>query len=221
MGQKVHPYGFRVGITLPWNSRWFAHKKEYGKFLIEDQQIKRFVRARLHGGLSKIEVERTGDEIRVILHSSRPGIVIGRRGAEVDRLKVDLEALVGSGRTITVNIREIAKPETDGQLVAEGVAEQLMKRTSFRRAMKKAVETAMSSGALGVKIICSGRLAGAEIARTEPYMAGSLPLHTLIADIDYGFAEAKTSYGVIGVKVWIYKGDIPEERAHATATQES
>ncbi|MCX7803567.1 MAG: 30S ribosomal protein S3 [Planctomycetota bacterium] len=221
MGQKVHPYGFRVGITLPWTSRWFARKKEYGALLIEDQTIKRLVRARLRGGLSKVEIERAGSEVRVILHTSRPGVVIGRRGAEVDRLKQDIEALLGGGRQVAVNIREITKPELDAQLVAENVAEQILKRTSYRRAMKKAVETAMGAGAIGIKVICSGRLAGAEIARSEQCMEGSLPLHTLTADVDYGFAEAKTGYGVIGVKVWIYKGTIPEDRKHAVAAQES
>ena len=221
MGQKVHPYGFRVGITLPWTSRWFARKKEYGALLIEDQMIKRFVKARLHGGLSKVEIERTGNEVRVVLHTSRPGVVIGRRGAEVDKLKQDLEAMIGGGRQVAVNIREITKPETDAQLVAENIADQLLKRTSYRRAMKKAIEAAMAAGAVGVKVICAGRLAGAEIARSEQCMEGSLPLHTLTADIDYGFAEARTSYGVIGIKVWIYKGTLSEDRKHAVAAQES
>lgn len=215
MGQKCHPYGFRVGITRTWKSRWYARKKDFGKYLVEDQRIKRFIKSRLYqAGISKIEIERGGDETNVFLYSARPGVVIGKKGVEIDKLREELRKFgSGEGKKIQVNIREIAKPELDGQLVAEGVAEQLLKRASFRRAMKKAMETCQGQGALGVKIVCAGRLGGAEIARTEKYMVGSLPLHTLTADVDYGFAEAATPYGVIGVKVWIHKGLIVKEEA--------
>lgn len=213
MGQKVHPYGFRVGITRPWISRWYARKKDFGVFLVEDQKIKKFIKSRLkQAGLAKIEIERTGDETRIFLHTSRPGVVIGKKGAEIDKIREELQKFSkDSGKKVQVNIREITKPELDAQLVAESVAEQLLKRASFRRAMKKAVEGCMSQGALGVKLMVSGRLGGAEIARQEPYMVGSLPLHTLTADIEYGFAEAATNYGVIGVKCWVYKGKIKKE----------
>jgi len=224
VGQKVHPYGFRVGITRPWLSRWFAKKKDFGKFLVEDQRIKKFIKSRLRqAGLSKIEIERTGDETRVFLFTSRPGVVIGKKGAEIDKIREELQKFgkEGSGKKVQVNIREITKPELDAQLVAEGIAEQLLKRASFRRAMKKAVEATMAQGALGVKVIVAGRLGGAEIARTEPYMVGSLPLHTLTADVEYGFAEAATTYGVIGVKCWIYKGKIQKQDIEMTAVTES
>ncbi|MCY3020661.1 MAG: 30S ribosomal protein S3 [Planctomycetota bacterium] len=224
MGQKVHPYGFRVGITRPWIARWYAHKKDFGKFLVEDQQIKKFIKGRLkQAGLSKIEIERTGDETRVFLFTSRPGVVIGKKGAEIDKIREELQKFSkdGSGKKVQVNIREIAKPEMDAQLVAEGIAEQLLKRASFRRAVKKAVEATMAQGALGVKVIVAGRLGGAEIARSEPYMVGSLPLHTLTADVEYGLAEAMTNYGVIGVKCWIYKGKIVKEAVEVSATQEA
>lgn len=220
MGQKVHPYGFRVGITRPWNSRWYADKQHFGDWLLEDQKIRRFIREKLKfAAVAKVEIERAGDEIRVILHTARPGIVIGKRGVEIERLKLDLQELVGSSKKVNPVIREIDKPELDAQLVAEGIAEQLAKRTSFRRAMKKAVETTMAAGARGIKVICSGRLGGAEIARSEPYMAGSLPLHTLQADIDYGFAESKTTYGRIGVKVWVYRGRLTVEKPTVTAQE--
>jgi len=224
VGQKVHPYGFRVGITRPWVSRWYARKKDYGNFLVEDQRIKKFIKSRLkQAGLSKIEIERTGDETRVFLFTSRPGVVIGKKGAEIDKIREELQKFSkdGSGKKVQVNIREITKPEMDAQLVAEGIAEQLLKRASFRRAMKKAVEATMAQGALGVKVIVSGRLGGAEIARTEPYMVGSLPLHTLTADVEYGFAEAATNYGVIGVKTWIYKGKIVKEALTVEQQQEA
>lgn len=215
MGQKCHPFGFRVGITRPWLSRWYARKQDFGKYLVEDQIIKRFIRKRLpQAGISKIEIERGGDETNIFLHSSRPGVVIGKKGAEIDRLREELQKIGGTERKIQVNIREITKPELDAQLVAQAVADQLLRRSSFRRSMKKAVETSQSQGAEGVKIICSGRLGGAEIARSEKYMWGSLPLHTLDADVDYGLAEAATPYGVIGVKVWIYKGKIKKEQAN-------
>jgi small subunit ribosomal protein S3 len=224
MGQKVHPYGFRVGITRPWTSRWYARKKDFGNFLIEDQRIKKFIKSRLkQAGLSKIEIERTGDETRIFLHTSRPGVVIGKKGAEIDKIREELQKFSKDtqAKKIQVNIREITKPEIDAQLVAEGIAEQLLKRASFRRAVKKAVDATMQAGALGVKVIVAGRLGGAEIARTEPYMVGSLPLQTLTADIEYGFAEAQTNYGVIGCKVWIYKGKITKQTQEAPAVQES
>ncbi len=215
MGQKCHPYGFRVGITRTWLSRWYAKKQDFGKYLVEDQKIKQFIRKRLpQAGISKIEIERGGDETSIFLHSSRPGVVIGKKGAEIDRLREELLLMGEAGRKLQVNIREIAKPELDAQLVAQSVADQLLKRSSFRRSMKKAVEATQSQGALGVKIICAGRLGGAEIARTEKYNVGSLPLHTLDADVDYGLAEASTPYGVIGVKVWIYKGKIEKEKSN-------
>lgn len=214
MGQKCHPYGFRVGITRPWTSRWYARKKDFGKYLVEDQRIKRFIKSRLpQAGISKIEIERGGEETNIFLYSSRPGVVIGKKGAEIDKLREELAKFGNNdNKKIQVNIRELTKPEIDAQLVAEGIGEQLLKRASFRRAMKKAVETCQSQGALGVKIVCAGRLGGAEIARTEKYMVGSLPLHTLTADVEYGFGEAKTPYGVIGIKVWIYKGTIQEQK---------
>lgn len=224
MGQKTHPYGFRVGITRPWIARWYARKKDFGTFLVEDQKIKKFIKSRLkQAGLSKIEIERTGDETRVFLFTSRPGVVIGKKGAEIDKIREELQKYSkdGSGKKVQVNIREITKPELDAQLVSEAVAEQLLKRASFRRAVKKSVEGTMSQGALGVKVIVSGRLGGAEIARQEPYMVGSLPLHTLTADVEYGFAEAKTNYGVIGVKVWIYKGKIKKEQIDVQASAEA
>jgi len=224
VGQKVHPYGFRVGISRPWVSRWYARKKDFGRFLVEDQQIKRLIKARLkQAGLSKIEIERTGDETRVFLFTSRPGVVIGKKGAEIENIRKELQKFSkdGSGMKVQVNIREITKPELDAQLVAEAIAEQLLKRASFRRAVKKSVEGTMAQGALGVKVIVAGRLGGAEIARSEPYMVGSLPLHTLFADVEYGFAEAATTYGVIGIKTWIYKGKIQKEPIDVQVGQEA
>jgi small subunit ribosomal protein S3 len=224
VGQKVHPYGFRVGITRPWVSRWYARKKDFGNFLVEDQLIKKFIKSRLkQAGLSKIEIERTGDETRVYLHTSRPGVVIGKKGAEIDKIREELQKFAKNGavKKVQVNIREVSKPELDAQLVSEGICEQLLKRASFRRAVKKAVEATMQAGAMGVKVIVAGRLGGAEIARTEPYMVGALPLHTLTADVEYGFAEAATNYGVIGCKVWIYKGKIVKQAAESSVVQES
>jgi small subunit ribosomal protein S3 len=207
-----------VGVTRPWVSRWYARKRDFGKYLVEDQQIKQFIRKALpQAGISKIEIERGGDETIVCLHTSRPGVVIGKKGAAIDGLRKELQRFAAGGaeKKIQVNIREVAKPELDAQLVAEGVSEQLLKRASFRRAMKKAVETSLAQGALGVKITVSGRLGGAEIARCEKYMVGALPLHTLDADVDYGLAEARTTYGIIGIKVWIYKGPIQQEESRA------
>ncbi len=206
MGQKVHPYGFRVGYTKNWRSRWFA-KQDYAKLLHEDLALKASLRERLKAaGVSSIEVDRPGNKLRVTIRTSRPGIVIGRKGAEIEKLKQEL-----AGRThrdVFIDIQEVHKPELDAQLVSESIALQLEKRVAFRRAMRKAVDSALRFGCKGIKVRVSGRLNGAEIARSEWYLQGQLPLHTLRADIDYGFTEARTTYGVIGVKTWVYKGEI-------------
>ncbi len=212
MGQKVHPIGFRVGIYKDWSSRWYG-EKNYSIFLHEDLKIRKYVKKRLfHAGIARIEIERTSDKARVIIHTARPGLVIGRRGAEVDVMKKELVAQ--TGRDINIDIIEIRKPDLEAQLVAENITTQLERRVSFRRAMKKAVTSSMRMGAKGIKITCGGRLGGAEIARTEWYREGRVPLHTLRADIDYGVAEARTTYGIIGVKVLIYKGEV---KAHPNA----
>ncbi|MYA97736.1 MAG: 30S ribosomal protein S3 [Nitrospinae bacterium] len=206
MGQKVHPIGFRVGITRGWNSHWFA-KHNFGDLLLDDLRIRKYVKERLsHAGVSNVEIERASERARINIWTARPGIIIGKRGAEVDRLKADLQELTGN--QVNVNIKEVRKAEMDAQLVAENIAMQLERRIAFRRAMKKAVTSALRFGAKGVKIQCSGRLGGAEIARTEWYREGRVPLQTLRADIDYGFAEGKTTYGIIGVKVWIFRGEM-------------
>jgi len=210
LGQKVHPYGFRLGVNRTWKSRWFA-KKEYGDLLHEDLRIKRLLKRRFyHAGISGIEIERAANKLTVVAHTSRPGIIIGRKGSEIEKLKSDLQG--ETGREVFVNIQEVHKPELDAQLVAENIAQQLVKRVAFRRAMRRAVDTALRFGAKGIKVRCGGRLNGAEIARSEWYLYGRLPLHTLRSDIDYGFTEAYTTYGVIGVKVWVYKGDIFGEK---------
>jgi small subunit ribosomal protein S3 len=207
MGQKVNPYGFRLGVTTDWKSRWFS-EKEYTDYLIEDWKIRDYLMTQLpHAAISRIEVERTRDRLRVDVHTARPGIVIGRRGAEADRLRAGLTKISGNNK-VQLNIQEIKQPELDAALIAQGVADQLAGRVNFRRAMKRAVQNAQKAGVLGVRVQCSGRLNGAEMSRTEWYREGRVPLHTLRADIDYGFREAKTTYGRIGVKVWIYKGDI-------------
>ena len=206
MGQKTHPIGFRLGSTRTWTSRWFA-TKGYAALLHEDVKIRRHIKDTLyHAGISRIDIERSGNRARITIHTARPGIIIGRKGAEVDKLRDDLQKK--TGREIFINIMEIHKPELEAQLVSESVALQMERRVAFRRAMKKAIESAMRFGAKGVKIRVSGRLGGAEIARSEWYLEGQLPLHTLRADIDYGFGEARTTYGQIGVKVWIYKGEL-------------
>jgi small subunit ribosomal protein S3 len=206
MGQKVHPIGFRLGVIKTWDSRWYA-KKNYAALLHEDIKIRSIVKERLtHAGVSKIEIERAGQKAKINIHTARPGIIIGKKGAEVDKLKKDLEAM--TGKQMFINIQEIRRPELEAQLVAENIALQLERRIAFRRAMKKSVTSALRLGAQGIKITCAGRLAGGEIARTEWYREGRVPLHTLRADIQYGFAEAKTTMGQIGVKVWIYKGDV-------------
>lgn len=209
MGQKTHPIGNRLGIIKTWDSRWFL-KKGYADQLIEDLKLRKLIKEKLfHAGLSNIEVERAGQKIRVIIHTARPGIIIGKKGAEVEKLRKEIDAI--TRRETSIDIKEIRKPEVDAQLVSENIAMQLEKRIAFRRAMKKAVSSAMRFGAQGIKVACSGRLAGAEIARAEWYREGRVPLHTFRADIDFGFAEAKTTYGLIGVKVWIYNGEILKE----------
>lgn len=207
MGQKIHPHGFRVGIIKDWDTRWFASKKDFADYLIEDHKIRNFLKKKLYpAGISRIEIERAANKITINIHTAKPGIVIGRGGTGVEAIKADLVKLVG--KPCSINIIEVKRPDVDAQLVAEAVAAQLERRTSFRRAMKQTIGRAMKSGAKGIKIACSGRLGGAEIARSENYHEGSIPLQTIRADIDYGFAEAKTTYGRIGVKVWIYKGEI-------------
>ncbi len=206
MGQKTHPIGYRLGYTATWSSRWFA-EKDYARLLHQDIQIRKKVKQRLyHAGVAKVEIERSGDQVRVIIHTARPGIIIGRKGAEVDKLKASLEKEYGGQVYITV--KEIKKPELDAQLVSENIAMQLEKRVAFRRAMKRSIAAALRLGAQGVRITCAGRLGGAEIARTEWYREGRVPLHTLRANIDYGFAEARTTMGQIGIKTWIYKGEV-------------
>ena len=208
MGQKVNPYGFRLGITTEWKSRWFASRQEYVDNVIEDWKIRDFLMTQLpHAAISRVEVERTRDRLRVDVHTARPGIVIGRRGSEADRLRAGLTKISGNAK-VQLNIQEIKQPELDAALIAQGVADQLVGRVAFRRAMKRAVQNAQKAGAKGIRVQCSGRLGGAEMSRTEWYREGRVPLHTLRADIDYGFREAHTTYGRIGVKVWIYKGNI-------------
>lgn len=214
MGQKIHPYGFRVGITRGWQSRWYASKKNFGNFLVEDARIRSYIHESLkHAGIPRIEIERTADEVRILIHAAQPGRVIGRKGAEVDRLKADVQEMLK--KKVAINIKEIPKPELDSQLVAEGIADQLLRRYSFRRAMRRAIESVRQAGALGVKVRVGGRLGGSEMSRFERYIVGQLPLQTLDADVEYGFAEAKTNYGVIGIKVWIYKGKIEKETPRA------
>jgi len=206
VGQKVHPYGFRLGFNKPWRSRWYE-KRKYAEWLHEDLKLRAELKRRLaHAGISSIEIERAANKLKINILTSRPGIIIGKRGSEVDKLRDEIQKK--TGREVFINIQEILKPELEAQLVSESVAMQLEKRVAFRRAMRKAIEAAVRFGAKGVKVRCSGRLAGAEIARSEWYLNGRLPLHTLRSDIDYGFAEAQTTYGKIGVKVWIYKGEL-------------
>jgi small subunit ribosomal protein S3 len=211
VGQKVHPYGFRVGYNKDWHSHWFA-KKDFATFLAEDLKLKRDLKKRFTGaGVSHIDVERAANRLKIIIYTSRPGIIIGRKGSEIEKLKEDLSNR--TGREVIVSIQEVTKPELNAQLQAEKVAQQLEKRIAFRRAMRKILEETQRFGALGVKVMCAGRLNGAEIARTEWSLEGQLPLHTLRADIDYGFAEAHTTFGVIGVKMWIYRGEILDPNA--------
>jgi small subunit ribosomal protein S3 len=208
MGQKVHPYGFRLGVTKTWRSRWFA-KQDYSKLLHEDLELKESLLARLKAaGVSSIEVDRPGNKLRITIRTSRPGIIIGRKGAEIEKLKGDLAKK--TKREVFIDIQEVHRPELDAQLVSESIALQLEKRVAFRRAMRKSVDSALRFGCKGIKVRVSGRLNGAEIARSEWYLQGQLPLHTLRADVDYGFSQAYTTYGVIGIKVWIYKGEVIE-----------
>src|SRR5262245_51305662 len=206
MGQKVHPYGFRLGYTKPWKSRWY-NERNYSKQLLEDVKLKDELKEKLKSaGVSSIEIERPGNKLRIIIRTARPGIIIGRKGAEIDKLKQELQKR--TKREVFIDIQEVHKPELDAQLVSESIGLQLEKRVAFRRAMRKAVDSALRFGCKGIKVRVSGRLNGAEIARSEWYLQGQLPLHTLRADIDYGFSEAHTTYGVIGIKTWLYKGEI-------------
>ena len=217
MGQKVNPHGFRLGITTEWTSRWYADKL-YKEYVKEDVAIRKMMSKGMErAGISRVDIERTRDRVRVDIHTARPGIVIGRRGAEADRIRGDLEKL--TGKQVQLNILEVKNPEIDAQLVAQGVAEQLSSRVSFRRAMRKSMQSALKGGAKGIRVQCAGRLGGAEMSRSEFYREGRVPLHTLRANIDYGFYEARTTFGRIGVKVWIYKGDIVQSRAEREAAE--
>jgi small subunit ribosomal protein S3 len=211
VGQKVHPYGFRLGYNKTWKSRWFA-KKEYAGLLHEDLKLKKELKGKLSSaGVASVEVERPGNKLKITIHTARPGIIIGRKGAEIDRLRQEIQKRAGR-EVLPINIQEVRRPELNAQLVAESISLQLEKRVAFRRAMRKAVDSALRFGCKGIKVRCGGRLNGAEIARSEWYLQGRLPLHTLRADIDYGLAEAMTTYGVIGVKCWIYNGEILEQK---------
>jgi small subunit ribosomal protein S3 len=215
MGQKVHPYGFRLGVNKPWRSRWFS-EREYDQLLVEDVKLRAELREKLKAaGVSSVEIERPGNKLRFLIRTARPGIVIGRKGAEIEKLKTELGKR--TNREVFIDILEVNKPELDAQLVSENIALQLEKRVSFRRAMRKSVDSALRFGCKGIKVRVSGRLNGKEIARSEWYLQGRLPLHTLRADIDYGFTEANTTYGVIGVKTWIYRGDIYEQKRRQPA----
>lgn len=211
MGQKVHPLGFRLGVIKDWNSKWYANKRNYAELLHEDLEVRKLIKQRFYtAGVSRIEIERAANRCKISIHTGRPGMIIGKGGAEVDKLRKDLEQKYG--KQYQINIVEIKHPEVDAQLVAENIAFQLERRVSFRRAMRQAQQRALRLGAKGIKVMVSGRLGGAEIARTEWNPEGNVPLHTLRADIDYGFAEAKTTFGQLGVKVWIYKGEVLPER---------
>ena len=206
MGQKTHPYGFRLGFNKQWSSRWFSTGREYSRLIHEDLKMKKVVKSRYkHAGIAEVDVERVGPKIRIIIHTARPGIVIGRGGKEIESLKILLQGI--ASKEVYIDIREVDKPELTALLVGQGIAIQLEKRIAYRRAMRRAVEMAMKMGAKGIKVMCSGRLGGVEIARTEWYLRGQLPLQTLRADIDYGFTEAFTTYGQIGIKVWVYSSD--------------
>lgn len=218
MGQKTHPIGFRLGFNKQWNSRWFSKGAEYKRLIHEDLKMKRIVKERYyHAGISRVDVERVGPKVRVIIYTARPGIVIGRGGKEIESLKSHLQEL--AHKEVYVDIRELDKPEIDALLVAEGIAIQLEKRIAYRRAMRRGVDIALKMGAKGIKVMCSGRLGGVEIARSEWYLRGQLPLQTLRADIDYGFTEAFTTYGQIGIKVWIYRGDVDKPKMTSQTTE--
>ncbi|MDR2825755.1 MAG: 30S ribosomal protein S3 [Deltaproteobacteria bacterium] len=215
MGQKVHPFGFRLGYNKNWQSRWYS-TKEYADFVFEDHKIRKFIKKLLFtAGLSKLEIERAGGKVRLILHTARPGIVIGRKGVEIENLRKDLKQKFG--REFSIEVNEIRRPEIEAQLVAENIAQQLERRVAFRRAMKRTVAMSRKFGAEGIKVNCAGRLAGAEIARTEWYRDGRVPLQTLRADIDFGFAEATTTYGLIGVKVWVFRGELLDNEVNSNA----
>lgn len=219
MGQKVNPIGFRTGIMIGWKSRWYASKQEFSSLLLEDNKLRAFIKDKYKfAGIPKVEIERTRDEVKVVLHTARPGIIIGRKGQEVERLQNELQDLIG--RRINIKIEEISRPELQAQLVAEDIAEQLAKRASFRRCMKRAMDTSMEAGAKGIKIQLAGRLAGSEMARREKAIAGSIPLSTLRAKIDYGFTEAMTAQGHIGVQVWINQGMYQEDQTDGADAQE-
>lgn len=207
MGQKVNPHGFRIGIIKDWDTKWYANKKTFSNYLVEDVTIRKFIKKKLYiSGISRIEIDRAANKIKINVNTAKPGLVIGRGGQGIEELRKEIEKM--TGKSVLINITEIKVPEMDAQLVSENIASQLEKRISFRRAMKQAMSRTMKSGAKGIKTACAGRLGGAEIARTEHYHEGTIPLQTLRADIDYGFAEANTTYGKIGVKVWIYKGEV-------------
>ena len=215
MGQKVSPTGFRTGITKDWQSRWYAPKASFGEFLVEDYKIREYLDRKLnqkvpYAAISSVEIERTREDVKLTIRTARPGVVIGARGAEIDKLKGELETL--TNRVLNVNVVEVRTPDLDAQLVADGIAEQLKRRASYRRTMRQRCDSAMGAGALGIKIMCAGRLSGAEIARSEKQHSGSIPLHTLTADVDYATAVSRTTYGTIGVKVWIYKGLFPDAK---------
>lgn len=215
MGQKVHPLGFRIGITENWRSRWFAGKQQFGRLLVQDQHIRKFIKKEFEfAGIPKIEIERDMQRVHIFLYTSRPGVIIGRKGAKVDKLKEDLESLCG--QEVKLEIHEVSSPELDAQLVAESVVQQLLKRAAFRRAMKMAIKTSMDRGAQGVKLQVGGRLGGSEMARRETFHEGSIPCQNLQARVEYGFSEARTTYGTIGVKCWIYLGQYEEEQGHGS-----
>ena len=214
MGQKVNPHGLRVGVIKDWDSRWFAKKADFGDTLVEDYNLRKTLKKQLYlAGVPKIEIERDASKVRIHIHCAKPGMVIGKGGAEIEKIKATCKKMLGSDKDVFINIIEIKQPDLDAQLVAEKIALQLEKRVSFRRAVKQSIGSTMRLGANGIKVQCGGRLGGAEIARSETYKEGTIPLQTIRADIDYGFAEAKTTYGRIGVKVWIYKGEVLHEQA--------
>lgn len=218
MGQKVNPHGLRVGVIKDWDSRWFVGDSQFGDFIVEDKKIREYLKKTLYkAGIPKIEIERAAKKIRIFIHCAKPGMVIGKAGSEIDKLRLGVEALIG--KPVLLNIVEVKAPDTNAQLVSENIAEQLERRISFRRAMKQAIGRTMKFGSKGIKVQVSGRLGGAEIARTEHYHEGTIPLQTLRADIDYGFAEANTTYGKIGVKVWIYKGEVLQNVKRAPNTE--
>ncbi|MCR1934511.1 30S ribosomal protein S3 [Clostridium tepidum] len=221
MGQKVHPHGLRVGVIKEWDAKWYADKKNFADNLVEDHKIRNFVKKNSYAaGISKIEIERAAKRIKLNIYTAKPGMIIGKGGQGIESLKNQLQKIV-SNKNILINIVEVKKPEADAQLIAENIAQQLEKRIAFRRAMKQSIQRAMKTGVKGIKTACSGRLAGAEIARTEQYHEGTIPLQTLRADIDYGFAEADTTYGKIGVKVWVYKGEVLPARKNINEKEEA